>query len=112
MFWLLQELTVLQTKFLPNVIFSLILSEDGHFAMQHDLLRDLVVYQNALDPIEQRTRMIVEINENSFPDWWTKGDQPSLHPRLLSITTGLLYPFPTWCLLLKQCLLWSFLHFL
>ncbi|XP_027153277.1 probable disease resistance protein At5g66900 [Coffea eugenioides] len=74
-----------------NLINLVLQSEDGHFAMQHDLLRDLVVYQNALDPIEQRTRMIVEINENSFPDWWTKGDQPSLHPRLLSITTDELF---------------------
>lgn len=64
---------------------------NGYFAMQHDLLRELVVYQTTLEPIEQRTRMIVEINRNSFPDWWTEGDQPCLHPRLLSITTDELF---------------------
>ncbi|KAL3526744.1 hypothetical protein ACH5RR_011400 [Cinchona calisaya] len=59
----------------------------GHFAMQHDLLRELVLHQIALEPIEQRKRMVMEINGNTLPDWWTEGNQPTLHATLLSIST-------------------------
>lgn len=58
------------------------------FVTQHDLLRDLAIYQGADEAVGLRERLIVVSTNGSFPDWW-KG--PRIHPskaRLISITTG------------------------
>lgn len=59
----------------------------GHFAMQHDLLRELGLHQIALEPIEQRKRMVLEMNGNTHPNWWTEGNQSTLRANCLSIST-------------------------
>lgn len=41
-----------------------------HFAMQHDLLRELAIHQSDLEPLEQRKRQVLEICANNVPDWW------------------------------------------
>ncbi|KAF7828760.1 putative disease resistance protein [Senna tora] len=38
---------------------------NNHFIMQHDLLRELAIYQSSQEPFEQRKRLIVDINENN-----------------------------------------------
>ncbi|KDP37107.1 hypothetical protein JCGZ_06163 [Jatropha curcas] len=58
-----------------------------HFIMQHDLLRDLVIDLSKLQPMELRKRLIVEINGNKFPEWWTEQVQQPISARLLSIST-------------------------
>ncbi|KAJ9669983.1 hypothetical protein PVL29_026511 [Vitis rotundifolia] len=58
------------------------------FVMQHDLLRDLAIYQSNQEPIEKRKRLIVDLTGNRLPEWWTKEKQPQLSARLVSISTG------------------------
>ncbi|XP_034691466.1 probable disease resistance protein At5g66900 isoform X2 [Vitis riparia] len=58
------------------------------FVMQHDLLRDLAIYQSNQEPIEKRKRLIVDLTGNRLPEWWTKEMQPRLSARLVSISTG------------------------
>ena len=58
------------------------------FVMQHDLLRDLAIYQSNQEPIEKRKRLIVDLTGNRLPEWWTKENQPQLSARLVSISTG------------------------
>ena len=61
---------------------------NDHFVMQHDLLRELAIYQSSLDPVETRKRLIVELGSNNFPNWWLEEKQQPLGARLLSISTG------------------------
>eukprot|EP00261_Vitis_vinifera_P021431 XP_010652665.1 PREDICTED: probable disease resistance protein At5g66900 isoform X2 [Vitis vinifera] len=70
------------------------------FVMQHDLLRDLAIYQSEQEPIEKRKRLIVDLTGNRLPEWWTKEKQPRSSARLVSISTG--YPVDemfssSWC---------------
>ena len=58
------------------------------FVMQHDLLRDLAIYQSNQEPIEKRKRLIVDLTGNRLPEWWTKEKQPRSSARLVSISTG------------------------
>ncbi|KAL6312763.1 hypothetical protein AAG906_020559 [Vitis piasezkii] len=58
------------------------------FVMQHDLLRDLAIYQSEQEPIEKRKRLIVDLTGNRLPEWWTKEKQPRSSARLVSISTG------------------------
>eukprot|EP00261_Vitis_vinifera_P035367 XP_019076610.1 PREDICTED: probable disease resistance protein At5g66900 isoform X4 [Vitis vinifera] len=58
------------------------------FVMQHDLLRDLAIYQSKQEPIEKRKRLIVDLTGNRLPEWWTKEKQPRSSARLVSISTG------------------------
>ncbi|KAJ9669980.1 hypothetical protein PVL29_026510 [Vitis rotundifolia] len=58
------------------------------FVIQHDLLRDLAIYQSNQEPIEKRKRLIVDLTGNRLPEWWTKEKQPQLSARLVSISTG------------------------
>ena len=61
-----------------------------HFAMQHDLLRELAIHQSSQEPIEQRKRFIVDIRGNDLPRWWIEQGQHPIHARLVSLSTGLL----------------------
>lgn len=38
--------------------------------------------------IDQRTRLLVDINRNEFPKWWSEKEMQPVNARLLSITTG------------------------
>ncbi|XVF17742.1 hypothetical protein REPUB_Repub10bG0149800 [Reevesia pubescens] len=66
---------------------------NDHFVMQHDLLRELAIYQSSLDPVEKRKRLIVEVNSNKFPNWWLEEKLQSLGARLLSISTDETFSF-------------------
>ncbi|XP_058228494.1 probable disease resistance protein At5g66900 isoform X2 [Rhododendron vialii] len=58
-----------------------------HFATQHDLLRELAIHQCSQELIENRKRLIIEIEGNDFPRWWIEQGQHSICPRLVSIST-------------------------
>ncbi|KAM5581576.1 putative disease resistance protein [Rosa sericea] len=59
----------------------------GRFVAQHDLLRELAIYNVKLDQVEQRKRMIIEIRGNKIPKWWREQKCHPIKARLLSITT-------------------------
>ncbi|CAK7339410.1 unnamed protein product [Dovyalis caffra] len=67
-----------------------------HFAMQHDLLRELTIHQSELEPIEQKKRLVLEIHANNVPDWWMEQKKPSISSRLLSISTDENFS-SSWC---------------
>ncbi|KAJ9669992.1 hypothetical protein PVL29_026515 [Vitis rotundifolia] len=56
--------------------------------MQHDLLRDLAIYQSNQEPIEERKRLFVDLTGSKLPEWWTEEEQPQSSARLVSISTG------------------------
>ncbi|KAL9464364.1 hypothetical protein AB3S75_002042 [Citrus x aurantiifolia] len=60
---------------------------NDHFVMQHDLLRELAIYQSKLEPIKQRKRLIIDMSGNNFPEWWMDQKQHPLNASLLSIST-------------------------
>ncbi|XP_031275561.1 probable disease resistance protein At5g66890 [Pistacia vera] len=60
---------------------------NDHFVMQHDLLRDLIIHQSMLEPIEKRKRLFIEISGNNFPEWWLEQTLHPVNARLLSIST-------------------------
>ncbi|XVF61879.1 hypothetical protein PTKIN_Ptkin08bG0169800 [Pterospermum kingtungense] len=68
-------------------------SYNNHFTTQHDLLRELAIYQSSLDPVEKRKRLIVEVSGNKFPDWWLEEKLQPLGARLLSISTDETFSF-------------------
>ncbi|KAE8672657.1 pentatricopeptide repeat-containing protein [Hibiscus syriacus] len=63
------------------------------FIMQHDLLRELAIYQSGLDPVEKRERIVVELSGNNFPNWWSEEKKQQLSARLLSISTDATFSF-------------------
>ena len=58
------------------------------FITQHDVLRDLAIHLSNQEPVLQRKRLIVDINGNNPPKWWTEQKQQLINARLLSISTG------------------------
>ncbi|XWS29374.1 hypothetical protein CRYUN_Cryun24cG0024100 [Craigia yunnanensis] len=66
---------------------------NDHFIMQHDLLRELAIYQSSMDPVEKRKRLIVELSSNKFPSWWLEEKLQPLGARLLSISTDETFSF-------------------
>ncbi|TXG59494.1 hypothetical protein EZV62_014067 [Acer yangbiense] len=78
----------LSKRNLVNLVIARKHASDDHFCMHHDILRDLIVHQSKLEPIEQRKRLIIDISGNQFPKWWSEQNQNSIHARLLSISTG------------------------
>lgn len=66
---------------------------NDHFIRQHDLLRELAIYQSSLDPVERRKRLIVEVSGNKFPIWWLEEKQQPLGAQLLSISTDERFSF-------------------
>jgi hypothetical protein len=63
--------------------------EDGFYnellVTQHNILRELAIFQSELEPIMQRKKLNLEIREDNFPDECL--NQP-INARLLSIYTG------------------------
>ncbi|TQD81079.1 hypothetical protein C1H46_033389 [Malus baccata] len=56
-----------------------------HFVSQHDMLRQLAIYNAKLDPIEDRKRLIVVSGHNQ-PKWLTEQKSQPINARLLSIS--------------------------
>ncbi|KAJ8770818.1 hypothetical protein K2173_021465 [Erythroxylum novogranatense] len=69
---------------------------EDHFVMQHDLLRGMVNHLSNLDPIEERKRLVVDLVDRKFPDWWCQLKQPSFNARLLSFYTDETFS-SSWC---------------
>ncbi|PRQ47851.1 putative powdery mildew resistance protein, RPW8 [Rosa chinensis] len=58
-----------------------------HFVTQHDLLRELAIYETKQEDPEHRERLIVNIFEDNFPKWWSEQKYQCMKARLLSIST-------------------------
>ncbi|GAV88471.1 NB-ARC domain-containing protein/RPW8 domain-containing protein [Cephalotus follicularis] len=71
---------------------------DEHFVTQHDILRELVIYQNQSNSehIEHRSRLFVEISGRDFPNWWSERNTQHINARLLSISTDETFT-SNWC---------------
>ncbi|XP_039157430.1 probable disease resistance protein At5g66900 isoform X1 [Eucalyptus grandis] len=62
-------------------------SYSSHYAMQYGLLRELAIMECNQGEVEKRERLILELTENCFPDWWSRQKQQPLGARLVSIST-------------------------
>ncbi|BAT75548.1 hypothetical protein LR48_Vigan727s002900 [Vigna angularis] len=66
---------------------------NNHFIVLHDLLRELAIYQCSQEPMEQRKRLIIEINKNKhgektkFLSWCVKQKPQQVTAHTLSIST-------------------------
>ncbi|PRQ47858.1 putative powdery mildew resistance protein, RPW8 [Rosa chinensis] len=58
-----------------------------HFVTQHDLLRELAIYETRQEDPGHRERLIINISEDNFPKWWSEQKYPRMKARLLSIST-------------------------
>lgn len=64
-----------------------------HFVTQHDVLRQLAIYQATLEPIDQRQRLNITDTSSNLPIGQENEEEqkPTRHPikaRLLSISSG------------------------
>ncbi|KAM3729473.1 hypothetical protein ACB098_12G015100 [Castanea mollissima] len=57
------------------------------YVTQHDLLRELAIFESCQGPERQRQRLIMDISGNTLPSWCTEQDQQPIDARLLSIST-------------------------
>ncbi|KAL6136350.1 hypothetical protein ACLB2K_061645 [Fragaria x ananassa] len=57
------------------------------FVTQHDLLRELAIYNAKIDPVDQRKRIMLETCGNNIPKWWKEQKYQPTKARLLAITT-------------------------
>ncbi|CAI8588808.1 unnamed protein product [Vicia faba] len=62
---------------------------NNHYVMMHDLLRELAIHQSKGEPIEQRKRLIIELNGDNRPDWWIAQNQQGLISRAYSFISGM-----------------------
>ncbi|CAK8539779.1 unnamed protein product [Lathyrus sativus] len=62
---------------------------NNHYVMMHDLLRELAIHQSKGEPIEQRKRLIVDLNGDSRPDWWIGQNQQGMISRVYSFISGM-----------------------
>ncbi|XP_025012843.2 probable disease resistance protein At5g66900 [Ricinus communis] len=58
----------------------------GHFVMQHDVLRELVIDLNKSEPVRKRKRLVLEISGNEFPEEWTEQTEET-KSHVLSVST-------------------------
>ncbi|PRQ47860.1 putative powdery mildew resistance protein, RPW8 [Rosa chinensis] len=58
-----------------------------HFVTQHDLLRELAIYETRQEDPGHRERLIINISKDNFPKWWSKQKYQCMKARLLSIST-------------------------
>ncbi|XP_031275572.1 probable disease resistance protein At5g66900 [Pistacia vera] len=74
-----------------NLFDLVVTSDDGsyndHFVLHHDLLRELIIHQSLLEPVEKMKRLFIEISGNNFPPWWLEQNLHPVNARLLSIST-------------------------
>uniref|UniRef100_A0A7N2M066 RPW8 domain-containing protein n=1 Tax=Quercus lobata TaxID=97700 RepID=A0A7N2M066_QUELO len=66
------------------------------FVTQHDILKELAMYQSSQGLKEQRQRLIINISKNNPPKWWTEQKQQLFNARLLSISTDEFF-LSNWC---------------
>ncbi|XP_030443320.1 probable disease resistance protein At5g66900 [Syzygium oleosum] len=66
----------------------------SYYVQQHDLLRELSIMECNEGEIEKRERLILEFNENKFPDWWSKQKLQPVGARLVSISTDKKFSTP------------------
>ncbi|KAL4594434.1 hypothetical protein ACB092_12G020600 [Castanea dentata] len=83
----------LATRNLATLVMT---SYNEDFVTQHNLLRELAMYESSQEPIGQRKRLIMDINKNTLSKWCTKEDQHLINARLLSISTDELF-LSSWC---------------
>ncbi|XP_058766058.1 probable disease resistance protein At5g66900 [Vicia villosa] len=62
---------------------------NNHFIVLHDLLRELGIYQSTQEPIEQRKRLLIEVNENKRNRW--------LEEKKKGTVTRILSKLVKWC---------------
>ncbi|KAL6227301.1 hypothetical protein ACLB2K_001260 [Fragaria x ananassa] len=58
-----------------------------HFVTQHDLLRELAIYETRQQAPRDRERLIINIVDDNLPKWWMEKKYESMKARLLSIST-------------------------
>ncbi|XP_062002264.1 probable disease resistance protein At5g66910 [Rosa rugosa] len=58
-----------------------------HFVTQHDLLRELAIYETRQSDPGHRERLIINITGDNIPKWWSEKKYKSMKARLLSIST-------------------------
>nr|XP_023882307.1 probable disease resistance protein At4g33300 [Quercus suber] len=71
------------------------------YVTQHDLLRELAIFESCQGPERQRQRLIMDISGNTLPSWCTEQDQQPINARLLSISTAYLSLWIKW---ISDCL--------
>ncbi|XP_024177890.2 probable disease resistance protein At5g66900 [Rosa chinensis] len=49
-----------------------------HFVTQHDLLRELAIYETRQEDPGHRERLIINISKDNFPKWWSKQNNGSI----------------------------------
>ncbi|XP_057759422.1 probable disease resistance protein At5g66900 [Arachis stenosperma] len=59
---------------------------NNHFVLLHDLLRKLAIHQSEQEQIEQRKKLIIELNGDDHPEWWVRQNQQGIFSRLLSLS--------------------------
>ncbi|KAK7331128.1 hypothetical protein VNO77_25342 [Canavalia gladiata] len=57
-----------------------------HYVTQHGLLRELAILQTSREPTEKRNRLIIDINGNNVPVWWSVQNEYHIAARILSIS--------------------------
>ncbi|CAK9166439.1 unnamed protein product [Ilex paraguariensis] len=88
-----EYLDELSTRNLANLILTRKVANEvddyctEQFVTQHDLLRELAIYESSQELMEQRPRLIVDISANNLPRWWRGKMQQPINARLLSIST-------------------------
>ncbi|RXH75265.1 hypothetical protein DVH24_029986 [Malus domestica] len=94
-FLCIKNLLELTTRGLANLVITrkenIEIADDyyiEHFVSQHDMLRQLAIYNAKLDPIEDRKRLIVVSGHNQ-PKWLTEQKSQPINARLLSISSGM-----------------------
>ncbi|XP_050128004.1 probable disease resistance protein At5g66900 [Malus sylvestris] len=92
-FLCIKNLLELTTRGLANLVITrkenIEIADDyyiEHFVSQHDMLRQLAIYNAKLDPIEDRKRLIVVSGHNQ-PKWLTEQKSQPINARLLSISS-------------------------
>ncbi|KAM1836741.1 hypothetical protein ACFX14_018630 [Malus domestica] len=92
-FLCIKNLLELTTRGLANLVITrkenIEIGDDyyiEHFVSQHDMLRQLAIYNAKLDPIEDRKRLIVVSGHNQ-PKWLTEQKSQPINARLLSISS-------------------------
>lgn len=58
-----------------------------HYIQQHDMLRELVIHHCDKKPVEERTRIYINIKGNDFRGWWSEQRLQPLQAEVLSIIT-------------------------
>ncbi|OIW20692.1 hypothetical protein TanjilG_21020 [Lupinus angustifolius] len=56
---------------------------NNHYIIQHDLLRELAIYQSTKEPLKQRKRLIIDINEHQR-EWWLDEKRQGMIAHMLS----------------------------